>query len=251
MTSFFMAWQMFLWIPCPKAVWDENKKVDMLMCLPAIGIIIGALWYCIFVMITLFAPTFPKVLCALFAFFPWLLTGFMHLDGYMDCADAALYFGNHDKKLQILKDSHVGSFAVISMALIAVFQYSACSQMATNMPTLKEALCFVLIPVISRSKSVADVLKHPALPTSSYASITDSITDKRITIVPWISILVCMIISFVFAGWRYSCALVIGLLVQSLSMHYLRKNLGGMSGDVSGSGITVGELACLIAVAFI
>ena len=48
MTAFLMAWQMFLWIPCPSTKWDENKRKEMLLWLPIIGLIVGALWYLVY-----------------------------------------------------------------------------------------------------------------------------------------------------------------------------------------------------------
>ena len=45
MTAFLMAWQMFLWIPCPSTKWDQNKVKEMLLWLPVIGLIAGGLWY--------------------------------------------------------------------------------------------------------------------------------------------------------------------------------------------------------------
>ena len=42
-----------------------------------------------------------------------LVTGGIHMDGYMDTMDALHSYGSREKKLEILKDSHIGAFAVI------------------------------------------------------------------------------------------------------------------------------------------
>ena len=46
-----------------------------------------------------------------------LVTGGIHMDGYMDTMDALHSYGNREKKLEILKDSHIGAFAVIMTVL--------------------------------------------------------------------------------------------------------------------------------------
>ena len=42
--GFFMAWGMFLAIPCPFRRWDEAARGRMLGFLPLIGLIVGAIW---------------------------------------------------------------------------------------------------------------------------------------------------------------------------------------------------------------
>ena len=42
--GFFMAWGMFLAIPCPFPRWREEARVQMSACLPLIGGMLGGLW---------------------------------------------------------------------------------------------------------------------------------------------------------------------------------------------------------------
>ncbi len=240
MTAFFMAWMMFLWIPSPSHKWDENKKKEMLLCMPLVGLILGALWM-------LMASFCRRTLgSALLAAAPWLITGFMHIDGYMDCADAVLSFKDHEKKLQILKDTHVGSFAVVSMVILGMLQLAACIQID---PVGKGA-AFLFIPALTRCVSVARVLRWEALPTSSYVHLTEGVKTVH-KIVPALMALAFLTALFFLCGWKVCAAVCIGLCVQMLVMRYLRGNLGGMSGDISGSGIVTGELACLMALAMV
>lgn len=87
--AFFMAWGMFLAIPCPFPRWRESARGRMLMCLPLIGLVEGGLWaLLVWLLAKLCLPEALGALCA--AAFPWLVTGFLHLDGYMDVCDAVL-----------------------------------------------------------------------------------------------------------------------------------------------------------------
>lgn len=94
--GFFMTWGMFLSIPCPVRIWDEKARGKMMVCLPLVGAVVGGLWALaawLLGRIDCPAPVQALVLAAV----PWLTTGFLHLDGYMDVCDAVLSragFGN-------------------------------------------------------------------------------------------------------------------------------------------------------------
>ena len=54
-----------------------------------------------------------------------LVTGGIHLDGFMDTTDARSSYGDREKKLAILKDSHVGAFAVIGCSFYLILSAGA------------------------------------------------------------------------------------------------------------------------------
>ena len=43
--AFFMALGMFTALPCPYRPWDKENRGRMLVCLPFVGALIGALWF--------------------------------------------------------------------------------------------------------------------------------------------------------------------------------------------------------------
>ena len=106
MTPFFMAWGMFFMIPCPVKKWDSGKYPQMLVCMPFIGLLIGLLTaVAAWILNRLNAGLFGA---GILAVLPWILTGFIHLDGYMDCADAILSRRNREERLRILKEKTGG-----------------------------------------------------------------------------------------------------------------------------------------------
>ena len=42
--GFFMAWGMFLAIPCPLKLWNEKARSKMICCLPLVGLVVGGVW---------------------------------------------------------------------------------------------------------------------------------------------------------------------------------------------------------------
>ena len=114
-TAFFMAWGMFWMVPCPLKWWDERARKGMLLFLPVIGLLNGLVWA---LFVWLREKYLPGLLGAgLLTVIPYVFSGFIHLDGYMDCADAVLSRRDLETRRKILKDSHVGSFAVVALAI--------------------------------------------------------------------------------------------------------------------------------------
>ena len=54
-----------------------------------------------------------------------VLTRALHLDGFMDCCDALLGGFDRERRLAILRDSHVGAFAVVGVAALLLLKVAA------------------------------------------------------------------------------------------------------------------------------
>ena len=239
MTAFWMAWGMFCAIPCPVKKWDQAQYPGMLLCTPLIGLMIGALWAAFAYLTNRCDLGFvgAAFLCAL----PSILSGFIHLDGYMDCADAVLSRRELEKRREILKDSHVGSFAVICLGLWLLFGFAAFAGMELE----NKWLCLLFLPAVSRSCSITAVLSFLPMSTSGYARLPESVKPYH-KVLGSIETLVFCALALLFCGRAGLCTVVAaaGSWVTILS---IRKDLQGMSGDISGSAITVGELCGVVA----
>ena len=141
--GFFMAWGMFLAIPCPLKLWNEKARSKMICCLPLVGLVVGGVWL-LAAYVGRFLPRSAAGL--LIAAAPWLATGFLHLDGFMDVCDAVLSRRDLPRRQEILKDSHCGAFAVISMVLLALSQWSF-AMAREELPLLP----LLVIPAASRA----------------------------------------------------------------------------------------------------
>ena len=237
MTGFFMAWGMFCAIPCPHKVWDSDKYPHMLLAFPWIGLMIGALW----ALAGLAAAKLGFLGAALMAVLPGILSGFIHLDGFMDCADAVLSRRDLEKRRAILKDSHVGAFAVIAFGLWGLLGFAAFASLDVN------RVLYVLpfIPAVCRGCSAAAVLSFAPMSTSGYAKLPESVKAHH----KYLALLETMLFAAaaVLLGGVPGCAAVFGAIGSWAVIHALRRNLQGMSGDISGCAVTVGELCAVMA----
>lgn len=213
----------------------------MIVAFPVIGIVIGLIWAGAAYLLA-FLGASRILTAAVLAILPYLLTGFIHLDGYMDCCDAILSRRDPEERHRILKDSHVGSFAVICIVLLMLMAFSF---FASNSIDGREIL-LIFLPAASRSACSFAIFFFLPMTGSSY----DGDFHEGIkSIHTWAAagiMAACFIVPAVVFGVRgLSCtAAVAGALLAIL---YGRSQLGGMSGDISGFALTLGEL-CGVAV---
>ena len=235
--AFAMCQSMFCAIPAPQ-VWDEKARDKMLLFLPIVGLEIGAIWAGLAWLCRLL--NLPSMITALvLSAYPYIVTGFLHLDGYMDVTDAMKSWRDLERRREILKDSHVGSFAVIGIVLLMLAQFA----FFASAPTDANFLILIVVPAVSRCCSSLAVTGLKPMSTSQYA---DQKKPESHMVV-----LTVMLVAFLAAGFllcgKYGFALIGGLVGYGLALCRGYKSLEGMNGDISGYALTIGEL-CAVAV---
>ena len=226
--GFFMAWGMFLAIPCPKKIWREGARRKMLACLPLAGLIVGGVW----ALSAWLGGFLPRPLGALLcAAAPWLATGFLHLDGFMDVCDAVLSRRDLETRQRILKDSHCGAFAVICLVLLALCQWAVflSAEVFLLWP-------LALIPAASRACAALAVLTLRPMSTSQYSAMTRGGAPVVFAVV--VLAAVCGLSVLLWGSFAPLAAAG----CYWLAAWYGFRQLDGMSGDVSGFALTIAEL---------
>ena len=249
-TAFFMAWGNFCTLPCPLKLWDGKYKRIMLGFLPSVGLVIGLVWAAVLFLLVWLGLPFLLVGFAV-TFIPFALCGFMHLDGFMDCSDAILSRRPLEDRQRILKDSHTGAFAVVSVVFLLLAFYSCIS---TAITTGIDFVNLALIAIISRSVSGLEVLMSRPMGTSQYASSDQEESAKKEGIMlVFIQLLIFLILGFWCSSYYTGTAIVCGAvaIVTVIAASYGKKQLGGMSGDIAGYSIVWGELAGVLCLSVI
>ena len=230
--AFAMCQSMFCAIPCPWQVWDEKARDKMLLFLPLVGLEIGALWALLAWGCE--ALELPNAIRALaLTAFPYLATGCIHLDGFMDVTDAVKSCRSPERRREILKDSHVGSFAVIYLVLVLLGQFA----LFLSGEGSKWAL--LLIPGVSRCGSALAVEWLPPMTTSQYAR-----QEKNRGHIVFSAGLLAVFLGAGFTlGGKYGFALLGCAAGYGLALRGSYRSLGGMNGDIAGYSLTLAELA--------
>jgi adenosylcobinamide-GDP ribazoletransferase len=240
--ALFMCFGMFTALPVFYRPWDEALRPLMIACLPLVGLILGSLWLAAVALLRALSVA-PALAAAALVILPILMTGGLHLDGYMDTADAVLSWRPLEKRLEILKDPHTGSFSVIALCCLLLAGYGAALSVLSDGRGL---LPLLFIPAVSRACSAFCVSRLKPLAHSEYAGRTDNAGAVSGVLFA----VVCILFS-VFAGWHgvlSCCAVAAG---YALTMGQAHKIMGGFSGDLAGCALSVGEVCGLIAMAVV
>ena len=240
--AFAMCQSMFCAIPFPGNLWEEKARGKILLFLPIVGLEMGLLWALLGWLcnaLQLAAPIRGLVL----AVYPFLAAGFIHLDGYMDVTDAVKSCRSLERRREILKDSHVGAFAVIGVVLLMIAQFA----FFTAVPEGADYRILLFVPAVSRCGSSLAVTVLKPMDTSQYARQNPPKSH--------VVVLLGMTAVFLGAGFalcgRYGLVLLGCTAGYGLALRKAYKSLDGMNGDISGYALTIAELCAAAVLAFV
>jgi len=260
-----MAWGNFSALPCPYHKWHEGSRKAMLCMLPLVGFLCSLVVLIAWGFLT-YTKTPPVLTGAILTVLYFLSTGFIHLDGFMDCSDAMLSRRPElSERQRILKASDVGAFAVISIVMMFMI-FSASMITVAGGFSIWKACFFTGVAMTSRSLAADDVLWKPVTKTSQYATFeenngkgtADFIALWSITIVPLLIVFFLLIgagLKESYENMAYVYAYIGSIIVTAVTAHITgfrdRRSLGGMSGDIAGHMIVTSETAGVLTAAIL
>ena len=236
--AWVMCQSMFCALPCPWQIWDEEARPRVPAFLPLVGLVIGLLWAALCWLTQHLALPLP-LQALILAVYPWKVTGGMHLDGFLDVTDAAGSCRELARRREILKDSHVGAFAVIGCGMLMLAQLACFEAAAEKLPPV----LLVLLPVVSRCCSSMAVLCLRPMAVSQYAGQARHMSWCSL---PLTALALALLAGFGLCG-RYGLALLGVLAGYGWALRRGYWTLDGMNGDIAGYALTIGEL-CGVAV---
>lgn len=242
-----MAISMFTIIPLPKYKWNDDGSKHVMKFYPLIGLIVGIVWYCTYKLLFLINAS-TILISAITMVVPFIITGMLHLDGYMDVCDALLSRRDKKEKIRILKDPNTGAFSVIALAILFIINFAAIYTIVDNGWNI---IALVLIPVISRSLSGFLLITKEAMPESSLGSYFKNGTGLLDKIILIVILLLSAIVLVFLLGFKALGISIAMIFVTILVVNNSCKELGGMSGDTAGYGLVIAETIGLLIVALL
>ena len=243
--SLWIALAMYSRLPAPRVDWDQ-KSLSWAMCFfPVVGVVIALLlgiWLGLCEMLD-FGPFLRAAVSLLL---PIAVSGAIHLDGFCDTSDALGSHQSREKKLEILKDSHTGAFAIICCCLYLIFFFSVWCEVEPEGGAL---WVLSLGPVLSRSFSGLAAVSWPnARGSGLLATFTQPMEAQKARAVLLVWVAVCAV-AMIALDPVTGTAAVAGAGLSFLYYFVMsRRQFGGITGDLAGFFLQVCECAMVLAV---
>jgi adenosylcobinamide-GDP ribazoletransferase len=193
---------------------------------PLVGLIIGLVLAGInFILSGLLPSTVVNIflIVALAAF-----SGALHLDGLADTFDGMAGHRTAEERLKIMKDSRIGGFGAVGLALFLLIEFVVLNSIPANL----RMFTIILAPTMSRWAMVNAIFVYPyARPSGLGTSFKDSVNWRQFLVATLITLIVAIVL-FRVAGLAI---IAFTWVVITLIALYLKRQLGGLTGDTYGA----------------
>jgi adenosylcobinamide-GDP ribazoletransferase len=241
MTGFLAAVQFLTLLPVKRNFTAEQVGRSTVY-FPLVGLMIGLILAGFNWLISLILP--PSVVNVLLVALLAILSGGLHLDGTADTLDGIAGHRTPEQRLEIMRDSRIGGFGAIGLALLLLVEYVSLNSIPGNI----KWQVLILAPVLSRWAMVNAIFVYPyARPSGLGRSFKDAVNRQQFAISTVIAI-VLSIALFRLAG----IAVLAGCwIVINLAALYLKRQLKGLTGDTYGAINEAGLISVLLIVSML
>lgn len=226
-------------LPLPyKGEWDEKSFSRSSVFFPLVGLIVGAIVGLVTWLIRLTDYTAVAAVCALIT--AVVVSGGIHLDGFMDMCDGLFASRGRERALEIMKDSRVGSFSVLGVILLFLLKFVLYEAI------IPEWWFFVAILgafVFSRFMMICCILCFPSARAEGLGVMVKRYVSKPALI--WGLVLI-LAISALTGFYPLLIAFVLSFLVIIGVSAQINKFLHGLTGDIYGAMTELGEAVFLL-----
>lgn len=241
--AFVIAFSMYSTLPMPRVEWTKENMRYALCFLPLVGAVCGCalmLWQFLCQRLGFGSILFGAGAAVL----PVAITGGIHLDGFFDVIDALSSHQTKEKKLEILKDPHIGAFAIIGACCYFLLYFALFVQLGFCSQLWLVAAGYV----ISRAWGAFAVVTFPQARSQG---LVRTFADGAATRTVQITMAVVLAIMAGLLLWQ-APLLAAGCLGVSILLFvwfyfFCRREFGGITGDLAGYFIQLCELLWLAA----
>lgn len=170
----------------------------------------------------------------------WIfITGGMHIDGISDMADGFFSMRDKEKTLEIMKDSHVGAFGVITIVFLLLIKF----EMLKEFIVIEKNVWLLILPPTIARIAAGLVLSFYETTKKSGLGYTFHSSDPRIF---WaIGFIVTLIISSIL-NIKSLIFIGIAILASNLMALWAKKKIGGLNGDIYGAIVETVEVMGMV-----
>lgn len=239
--SCIVAFAMYSKIPMPKVKWNEKNMRYALCFFPFIGCVIGGITLGAYYLFQYFdmGIIFQT---SIYLVIPILITGGIHLDGFLDTMDGISSYQDKVKKLEILKDPHTGAFAIIGVLIYYLIALGFMSEIN------EEGIWLVAMGYgYSRALSGLGVVTLKGAKSDGLVATFAMQAKKKLVrniMILYMGLFVVGMLSLSIVGGIAVIFSGLGAFLYYRQMAY--KEFGGITGDLAGYFVQLCELIILI-----
>jgi len=250
-------------IPMPHFTWKDDDMKHNLVFLPWVGGVIGLISVLIQTLFGYFLNTdasandFGNPLCqiiqlALFSLIPLLVTGGFHMDGFLDVEDALKSYKSKEEKLQILKDPHIGAFAVIRLLIYILiwipsmevaFFWGSDGKTSDRRSVVAYGITFFLV----RAAAGLSSLLFTHAKKDGMLNMETEKAKRGDVIFLWAELFAAVAALLIFGGVKAGVFVIAGISVFTMYYKWMtEREFGGVTGDTTGYYIVMSEGIALL-----
>lgn len=207
---------------------------------PIIGLIIGIILACLHWLLNFILPS--AVVNALLIVALVIITGALHLDGFVDTCDGIAGHKTIEERWRVMHDSRAGAFGIVGVVLLLLVKYVTLNSIP---PTFMMAT-LLFMPVVSRWAMVYAIFAYPyARPSGLGTAFKKKTRWPQFTAATLITIVVASALFplFSLAGLLFMFGIWIITVIFSI---YLKRKFSGLTGDTYGAINEVAEVMVLV-----
>ena len=211
---------------------------------PAVGALVGllsagSLYLCLLVGL-------PHLVAAMIAIgVSILLTGALHEDGLADVADGFGGGADRDAKLDIMRDSRIGTYGVLAL-ILAIGLKGAALLSLMNFGTGAAVAAMIVAATTSRLTPVLLMHRLPMARSDGMAVNAGTPDANSVRIACGLALASLLVLT----GWQSMLITIVASLAACIAIGALAKRqIGGQTGDVLGAGQQISEISVLVGLA--
>lgn len=258
MKSILIAFQFLTQLPIRINQMSPKDLAGSMTYFPLVAVFISFLL--ILIRVELAMVSMPSVIsAAILILVLVIITGALHLDGLADTCDG-FYAGEakrspdesrvktKERILSVMSDSKIGAMGVVGITMTLLFKYSILMVVLDKLPLYNQYICLAVPIIVSRwSMVIAASISGAAKSDGKANPFIENLRIKHwltATIITYLIVIgILRMNGFIFC--------MVGLGVVVIFVFYIKRRIGGLTGDTLGAICEVTEVAVLLSTYFI
>jgi adenosylcobinamide-GDP ribazoletransferase len=219
---------------------DQAHLKRAVQSFPLLGLMQGIIYAALLYLCLEFTPFSHLAIAFLLWLATILLTGGIHLDGWMDASDAYFSYQDHGKRLEIMKDPRTGAFGVLSIIVLLSCRFLFIYESTTKVGNLL-FIMIAVIPFLSKSVMGVLLLTVKSAKNEGLGTLFQSAAKPQSL---WLYPI--YLVGLLFFVIKEIILIGLLILVAACCLFFFRRKavkwFGGITGDVLGAAVEGTEL---------